>query len=84
MAIINVFEHRTSSNKLSARRKFYTVTIEKHEKLLTYLNRAKQLATIMQSINVDIDDQELAIAAVVGLLVYYEGFIAALDPLIID
>ena len=37
-AIVNVFERHTLLNKLSARRKFYTVSMEKGEKVLTCWN----------------------------------------------
>ncbi len=80
-AITNVFERHTLLNKLSARRKFYTVTMEKGEKMLTYLNRVKQLAATLKSMKVDIDDKEIAMAALNGLPSTYEGLIVALDAL---
>ena len=79
--IMNVFERHTLLNKLSARRKFYTVSMENNEKMLTYLNRVKQLAATLKSMNVDIDDQEMAMAALNGLPSSYEGLIIALDAL---
>ena len=80
-AIMNVFERQTLLNRLSARRKFYTVTMENGEKMLTYLNRVKQLAATLKSMSVEIDDQELAMAALNGLPASYESLIVALDAL---
>ncbi len=80
-AITDVFERHTLLNKLSARRKFYTVTMDKGEKMLTYLNRVKQLASTLKSMNVDIDDKEIAMAALNGLPSNYESLIVALDAL---
>ena len=80
-AITDVFERHTLLNKLSARRKFYTVSMDKGEKMLTYLNRVKQLASTLKSMNVDIDDKEIAMAALNGLPSTYEGLIVALDAL---
>ena len=39
--ILNVFERHTLLNKLAARRRFYTVTMEEGEKVLTYVNRVQ-------------------------------------------
>lgn len=80
-ALLSVFERHTLLNKLSARRKFYTVTMQNGEKMLTYLNRVKQLAATLKSMNVEIDDQELAMAALNGLPSTYESLIVALDAL---
>ena len=80
-AIMNVFERHTLLNKLTARRKFYTVKMEIDEKVLTYLNRVKQLASTLKSMNIDIDDQETAMAALNGLPSSYESLIVALDAI---
>lgn len=45
----NVFEHHTLLKKLTARRRFYTVTMEVGKKTLSYLNRAKHLAATLKS-----------------------------------
>lgn len=55
--ILNVFERHTSLNKLSARTKFYTVNTESGEKVLTYLNRVKQLASTLKCMGVDVDEE---------------------------
>ena len=47
-AIMDVFERHTLLNKLSARRRFYTVTMEKGEKILNYLNLAAMLPPLNQ------------------------------------
>ena len=80
-AIVDVFERHTLLNKLSARRRFYTVTMEHGEKMLTYLNRVKQLVGTLEPMGVEIDDQELAMAALNGLPSTYESLIVPLDAI---
>lgn len=80
-ALLNVFERHTLLKKLSARRKFYTVTMENGEKILTYLNRVKQLAATLKSMDVEIDNEELAMAALNWRPPMYENLIVALDAL---
>lgn len=55
--------------------------MEKGKKLLTCLNRVKHLAATLKPVNVDIDDQELAIVVLNGLPSSYEGLIVALEGL---
>ena len=78
-AILNVLDRHTLLKQLSARRKFYTVTMESGEKMLTYLNRVKQLAATLKSMSVEIDDKEMAMAALNGLPASYESPTVALD-----
>ena len=80
-AIINVFERHTLLNKLAAWRRFYTVTMQNDEKVLAYINRVKQLAARLKSMNVDIDDKEMAMAVLNGLPARFESLIVALDAL---
>ena len=53
-AILNVFERHTLLNKRAARRRFYTVTMQNDEKVLAYINRVKQLAARLKSMNVEL------------------------------
>ena len=78
-AILNVFERHTLLNKLAPQRRFYTVTMQNDEKVFAYINRVKQLAARLKSMNVDIDDKEMAIAVLNGLPARFESLIAALD-----
>lgn len=48
IAIKNVYERHRLLNMLSACRKFYTVTMENGEKVLSYLSRVRQLAEILK------------------------------------
>ena len=80
-AILNVFERHTLLNKLAARRQFYTVTMNNDEKVLAYINRVKQLAARLKSMNVSIDDKEMAMAVLNGLPTRFESLIVALDAL---
>lgn len=80
-SILNVFERHTSLNKLAARRDFYTVRMSEGERVLPYINRVKQLAARLKSMNVNIDDKELAMAVLNGLPARFESLIVALDAL---
>ena len=46
-SILNVFKRHTLLKKLAARREFYTLKMFQGEKVLAYINRAKQLAGIL-------------------------------------
>ena len=80
-SILNVFERHTLLNKLAARREFYTVKMFQGEKVLAYINRVKQLAGILKSMSVNIDDKEMAMAVLNGLPTRFEALIVALDAL---
>ena len=80
-SILNVFERHTLLNKLAARREFYTVKMFQGEKVLAYINRVKQLAGILKSMSVNIDDKEMAMAVLNGLPARFEALIVALDAL---
>ena len=77
--ILNVFERHTLLNKLRARREFYTVTMKPGEKVLPYMNRIRQLWATLKSMGVDVDEEEMAMAALNGLPGRYEYIITALD-----
>ena len=80
-AILNVFERHTLLNKLAARRDFYTVSMLPDEKVLVFINRVKQLAARLQSMSVEIDDKEIAMAVLNGLPSRFDNLIVALDAL---
>ncbi len=61
-AIKNVFERHALLNKLSARRKFYTASMEENEGILKFANRIRQLASVLKAMNVDISESEKAMA----------------------
>ena len=65
--ISDVFEKHTLQNKLAARRKFYTATMSEGEIVLHYSNRIQQLAATLNSMNVEIDNSEMAMAMLNGL-----------------
>jgi len=79
--IKDVFERHTLLNKLNAIRNFYTVSMQKDEKMLKYLNRVTQLASTLKSMDVTIQDEELAMSTLCGLPPAYEHLIVALDAL---
>ncbi len=65
--ICNVHQRHTLLNKLAPRRDCYTATTKDGEKMLVYINRVRQMASLLQSINVTIDDKEMAMAVLHGL-----------------
>ena len=64
-----------------ARRKLYTVTMQEGEKVLTYVNRVQNLASILKSMGVEISDKEMGMAVLNGLPPKYDSLIVALDAL---
>ncbi len=59
--IVNIFERHTLLNKLAARRRFYTSTMQEDENILAFTNRIRQLASTLKSMGVNIDDKEMAV-----------------------
>ena len=80
-SICNLFERHTLLNKLAARRNFYTATMHQSENVITFINRIKTLASTLKSMNVIIDDSEMAMAVLNGLPDDYDHLISALDAL---
>ena len=80
-AILSVFERHTLLNRLAARREFYTVTMVPNEKVLSFINRVKELGARLQSMSVEIDDKEMAMAVLNGLPSRFDSLIVALDAL---
>lgn len=79
--ILQVFESHTLLNKLNARRNFYTATMLNQEKMLSYINRVRQLAAVLKTMGVDVDDKEIAMAVLNGLPEKYETLVTALDAI---
>ena len=80
-SIMDIFERHTLLNKLAARRNFYTAVMLSNEKILSYINRIRQLASTLKSMNVHIDDIEMALAVLNGLPERFGSLISALDAL---
>jgi Reverse transcriptase (RNA-dependent DNA polymerase)/gag-polypeptide of LTR copia-type/Integrase core domain/GAG-pre-integrase domain len=81
LAIKNVFQRTSLLNKLAARRRFYTASMVDNEKILTYINRVKQLTEELKAMGVIIDDEEVAMAVLNGLPPKYDHLIVALDTM---
>ena len=79
--ILNVFQRHTLLNKLAARRNFYTVTMKHGEKMLNYINRIRQLASTLKSMDAHVEDAEVAMTILNGLPQQYSNLIVALDAL---
>ena len=80
-AILNVFERHNLLNKRAARRDFYTVSMLPSEKVLVFINRVKKIAARLQSMSVEIDDKEIAMAVLNGLPPRFDNLIVALGAL---
>jgi len=81
MTIKNIFERHTLLNKLSARRKFYTATKSEQESVLEFSNRIRHMAATLKSMDVNIDDSEMAMTLLCGLPDPYDPLISALDAI---
>ncbi len=57
--ICNVHQRHTLLNKLAARRDFYTAKMKQGETMLVYINRVRQMASILESTGVTIHEKEL-------------------------
>ena len=79
--ILDIYEKHTLLNKLAARRRFYTATMNDGEKVLGFASRIRQLAATLKSMGVTIDDSEMAMALLNGLPDRFDGLISALDAL---
>ena len=82
--ICDVFEIHSLLNKLSARRKFYTATMKERETVLHFANHIRQLAATLNSMVAIIDESEMAMALLNGLLEAYDPLISALDEIICE
>ncbi len=65
--ICNVLQRHTLLNKLAASRDVYTATMKENKKMLVYINRVLQMASVLQSMGVQIEDKEMAMAVLNGL-----------------
>ncbi len=79
--ICNVHQRHTLLNKLAARRVFYTATMKDGEKILVCINRVRQMASVLESMDVSIDGKEMAMAILNGLPKRYQTIIIALDAI---
>ena len=80
-SVKDVFQRHTLLNKICARRAFYTASMQENEKILSYLNRVKHLAANLKAMDVKIDDEELAMAAFMGLPSRFDNLLVAFDAL---
>lgn len=66
--ICDIFERHTLLNKLAARLQFYTARMNDKEKALAFAARVRQLAAILMSTSATIENSEMAMAFLNGLL----------------
>jgi gag-polypeptide of LTR copia-type len=77
----NVFQRSSLLNKLAARRRFYTISMMEDEGMLTYINRVRQIAEELKSMDAKIDETEVAMAVLNGLPSMYDHLLVALDAI---
>lgn len=80
-SIKDIFERHTLLNKLSARRKFYTASLQENESVLQFSNRIIHMSMTLKSMNVNLDDAEMAMALLNGLPTKFDALISALDAI---
>ena len=80
-ALENMFQCPTLLNELSPTRRFYTAAMQRDEEMINYKNGVRPLATTFKSMNVEVDDSELAMACLNGLPSTYENVIVFSDAL---
>ena len=78
-SVVNIFQRRTLLNKLKARRNFYSAQMLDGEKVLTYINRVRQLASDLKSMDVEVEDEDIAMSVLCGLPGKFEHLIVAID-----
>jgi hypothetical protein len=81
LAIKNVFQRTGLLNKLAARRRFSTDSMVNGERILTYINRVKQLTEELKAMGVTIDDDEMAVSVLNELQPKYDHLIVVLDTM---
>jgi hypothetical protein len=79
--ISDIYEKHTLLNKLAARRAFYTAKMGDNEKVRAYAARIRQLSSTLKSMQVDVKDNEMAMALLCGLPDRFDGLISALDAI---
>lgn len=65
--ISSIFRRRRLLNKMRPGLDSATVEIKSEERMLSYVNRVQELGSILKSMVVEIDDQEVDIAGLYGL-----------------
>ncbi len=79
--VCNIYEKQTLLNRLSARRRFYSATMDETEKLLEFAGRIRQYASTLKSMGVDVEDQDMAMTMLSGLPTRFDMLISALDAI---
>ena len=83
-AICDVFQRKTLLNRINARRSFYTAKMREDEKMLQFINRVRHLASDLMSMEVNVEEEDIAMAILCGLPERFEHLIVAIDTTIGD
>lgn len=79
--ITNLFQRHTLLYKFRARRKFYTIEMNRNKEILTNINRVQQPGTILKSMEVDIHGKGMTMAILNGLPSQYKILVTTLDAI---
>lgn len=75
----DVFQRKSLMNKMKARREFYSVMMDPSEKMLTYINRVRNLGENLKAMGGEASQMDVAMSVLNGLPSDYESLIVALD-----
>ena len=78
-AIIDVFVKDTLLNKLSTRWNLYSAKLLESEDVFMFAFRVRYLDSTLESMRVQINDEEMAMALLNGLTERFDSLISALD-----
>lgn len=79
--ICNVHQKHDLLNKFSSQRDLYTSIFRTGEKFHVNINRVRHMASILESMYVQIDDKEMSMAVLNGLPQLHSTLIPALDAI---
>ena len=77
--ICDLYEKHNLLNKIAARRRFYTSSMQENEKVIQFASHIRQLAATLKSNSVTLEDSEMAMGLLNGLLDRFDRLISALD-----
>lgn len=80
-SICDIYEKHTLLNQLTARRRFYTSTMQETDKILDFAARVRLHAPSLKSMGTSVTDQDMAMTFLSGLPERFDVPISALDAM---
>lgn len=77
----SIFQRHILLNIVRVHRDCHKVELRPREGTLSYMNRVKQLSSILKSMETAVVDQAVALVVMCELPSSYEGIVTTLDPL---